>query len=111
MHRGETMENLKSLSNENLLSLIASKVQKERDLTLEVIELLREIKIRRLHLSRGYSSLHEFCVKELKYSDGAAYRRIKAMDLVVENPKTVEAIKEGRLNLTVVSQTQSFFEH
>ncbi|MGE3974813.1 MAG: HNH endonuclease [Bdellovibrionales bacterium] len=101
---------MKNIRDDELLSLIRSKVQTERNLTLEIIELLQEIRDRRLHLQRGYSSLHEFCVKELKYSDGAAYRRIKAMKLVEEMPEAIKSIESGSLSLTTASQLQNVFE-
>jgi hypothetical protein len=104
------MENLKKLSDEALLSLTKSKAQYERNLTLEIIDLLSEIQSRSLHVARGYSSLHEYCVKELKYSDGAAFRRIKAMKLVAQIPEVQRSIEQGKLSLTVASQAQVYFE-
>ncbi|MGE3974969.1 MAG: HNH endonuclease [Bdellovibrionales bacterium] len=101
---------MKNLKDMELLTLIKSKVQTERNLTLEIIEILQEIRDRRLHLQRGYSSLHEFCVKELKYSDGAAYRRIKAMKLVEDIPEALKSIESGSLSLTTASQLQNVFE-
>lgn len=104
------MKDLNQLADGELLSIVKTKAENERQLTLEVIELLREIQTRRLHLKRGYSSLHEFCVKELKYSDGSAFRRIKAMKLVEEMPEVGDSIQSGSLNLTIASQLQSAFE-
>ncbi|MGE3973472.1 MAG: HNH endonuclease [Bdellovibrionales bacterium] len=101
---------MKNMKDAELLVLIKSKVQAERNLTLEIIDILQEIQSRRLHLQRGYSSLHEFCVKELKYSDGAAYRRIKAMKLVEEMPEAIKSIESGSLTLTTASQLQNVFE-
>src|SRR5437879_6503065 len=85
------MFDLKSLSNEDLIIQTKLKAQQERELTLEVLHFLREIERRRLFAQRGYSSLHAFCVEELKYSDPAAQRRIQAMRLLRDLPKTEEA--------------------
>lgn len=101
--------NLKSLSNSNLIIAIKDKAQKERELTLEILHLLKEVEVRKLYLDYGFSSLHSFCVEELKYSDAAAQRRIQSMRLLKEIPEAEEAIKEGRLNLTTVSTVQTFF--
>src|SRR5690606_13044895 len=60
-------------------------------------------------LTRGYPSLHEFLVKELQYSDGAAHRRISAMRLVGDVPEAKESIASGALPLTTASQVQNFF--
>ncbi|MDZ4678666.1 MAG: HNH endonuclease signature motif containing protein [Oligoflexia bacterium] len=101
--------NIKTISDQVLWDLTRSKVQQERNLTLEIIELLREVRSRRLHLERGYESFHQYCVKELKYDDGAAHRRIKALDLVCQIPEVVQCIQTGTLSLTTASQMQNFF--
>jgi hypothetical protein len=104
------MKLLNQIPDTELLSMVKTKAENERQLTLDVIELLREIQSRRLHLKRGFSSLHEYCVKELRYSDGAAFRRIKAMKLVEEMPEVKESIQSGSMNLSTASQLQSTFE-
>jgi hypothetical protein len=103
--------NLKKTTDQDLLILTKDKAQKERGLTIQVIELLQEVYSRRLHLKRGYSSLHQYCVKELKYSDGAAFRRIKAMKLVEEVPSVAKSIESGSLSLCTASQLQRSFEN
>jgi hypothetical protein len=102
--------NIKTIKDSALLDLAKEKAQVERNLTMEVIGLLQEIFDRRLHLKRGYSSLHQYCVKELKYSDGAAYRRIKAMKLTQEMPEVAKSIESGSLSLCTASQLQTAFE-
>jgi predicted restriction endonuclease len=102
---------IKKLSDQALWDLTKNKVQAERNLTLEIIELLREVRARRLHLERGYKSFHQYCVKELKYDDGSAHRRIKALDLVTQVPEVISCIKSGTLSLTTASQVQNFFNH
>ena len=65
---------------------------------------------RKLYLRLSYSSLFEYVVKELKYSEAAAYRRIKAMKLCRQFPETTGKLKEGALTLTSACQLQTFFE-
>jgi hypothetical protein len=101
---------LKSLSDDLLWEETRLEVQSELKSTLKVIAYLQEINLRRLHLRRGYASLHEYCVNVLKYSDGSADRRIKAMRLVEDIPETRASIETGRLNLTSASQLQRVFE-
>src|SRR6202020_2367952 len=86
------MTNLKELSQMELLAHTKRAVQIERDAMLSVLEHFREIRRRSVHIELGYSSLHEFAVVELKYSDGAAYRRIKSMELCDEVPIAKEAL-------------------
>ena len=101
---------LKKLSNKELWLNTKNLVQKEKHLTLQVLEHLSEIQSRKLYLQKGFSSLFEYTVKELGYSEGSAYRRIKAMKLCKEVPETKSKIKTGNLNLTTASQIQTFFE-
>lgn len=100
---------LTSLKNEQLLDILFKKSADERKLTLEIIELLGEVERRSLHLEKGYGSLLEFCVNELKYSESAAYRRISAMRITKELPQVKQSIQNGALNLVTVTQAQTFF--
>jgi 5-methylcytosine-specific restriction endonuclease McrA len=109
--RGHHMnESLKELTDEELWQSTIKEAEVERNSTLKAIAYLQEISVRRLHLKRGYSSLHEYCVNALKYSDGAAYRRIKAMKLLEDLPEIKRSIELGSLNLTVASQLQQIIE-
>ena len=101
---------LKHIADDKLLSEIKRLVNEERDIQIEVIHHLAEINARRLHEARGYSSLHEYAVRGLGYSDGAAQRRIKTMRLCADLPEVEELIRPGKLNLTSASQLQSMFE-
>ena len=109
MIRKSLMKTLKELRNEELVSTIKTLVVKEREITLSVIEHLQELYDRRIHLSSGYSSIHEYLVKELLYSDGAAHRRISAMRLMQELPEVKQSIADGTLSLTTASTVQNFF--
>ena len=102
---------LKSLSDQNLLSQTKLLAQKERNITIQVIQHLSEIEYRKLHLKRGFSSLFDYTVKELGYSEGSAYRRIKAMKLCREIPETSDKLKAGSLNLMTVSKLQTFLKN
>lgn len=97
-----------NLKDHELLDILTSKTQTERNLTLEIIELLEEVDQRKLFLERGFGSLLEFCIKELKYSESAAYRRISAMRVVRDVPEVKSSIQEGSLNLVNIAQAQTF---
>lgn len=105
----QTLSKVDQLTNEQLLAKLHQKSQEERNLTLEVIELLQEVEQRKLHLEKGYGSLLEFCVKELKYSESAAYRHISTMWAAKELPQVKESIQNGTLNVSTVTQAQTFF--
>ena len=71
---------------------------------------LAEIDSRKLFFKQGFFSLFDYAVRELGYSEGAAYRRIKAMKLCREIPETANRLQSGRLSLSAASQLQVFFE-
>ena len=102
--------NLKRLNNDQLLSQTKNLVQKERQINIQVLQHLQEIQSRKLYLKRGFSSLFEYAVKELGYSESSAYRRIKAMKLCKELPETKLQMAKGELNLCTASKLQTVFE-
>ena len=102
--------NLNRMSNDQLLLQTKNLVQKERQINIQVLQHLQEIEKRRLYLKRGFSSLFEYAVKELNYSESSAYRRIKAMKLCKELPETKTQISTGKLNLCTASKLQTVFE-
>ena len=104
------LSQIKQLNNENLLSQTKLLVQKERDIHIQVLSYLAEIDSRKLYFRRGFSSLFDYTVRELGYSEGAAYRRIKAMKLCRDMPETESRLQSGRLSLSTACQLQVFFE-
>ena len=100
----------KALGNQELLSRTKFLVQKEREVHVQVLRHLREIESRKLYFSQGFSSLFDYAVRELGYSEGAAFRRIKAMRLCRDLPEAEERIQSGKLSLSSASQLQNFFE-
>ena len=103
------MQNLRELSDDVLLAITVELVSREREITLSVLHHLREVERRSLYAARGYSSLFEYAVKELKYSEGSAYRRISSMRLLKEIPELEEKIEKGLIGLSVLAQAQKFF--
>ena len=101
---------IKQLNNEELLSRTKLMVQKERNTHIQILHHLAEIDSRKLYFKQGFSSLFDYAVRELDYSEGAAYRRIKAMKLCRDLPETESRLQSGRLSLSAASQLQVFFE-
>ena len=101
---------IKQLSNKELLSQTKILVQKERNIHIQVLRHLAEIDSRKLFFKQGFFSLFDYAVRELDYSEGAAYRRIKAMKLCRDLPETANRLQSGRLSLSAASQLQVFFE-
>ncbi len=84
-------------------------MKSEREATLKVLVYLREIDRRNLFAERGFSSLFDFCTKELHYSEAAAHRRISSMCLLRALPEIEPMVESGSLSLSTLAAAQSFF--
>ena len=104
------ISSLSGLPDQVLLAHTRSLVLHEQALQLAVLDHLREIQARHLHLRLGFSSLFDYAVRELGYSEGAAWRRVKAMRLCAETAGTRERLQDGSLTLSAASQLQNTFE-
>ncbi len=69
----------------------------------EIIDHLQRAYDTRLYAVRGHSSLFVYLVKELGYSEAAAYRRVNAVKLVKELPSIREDMQMGRLHLNTLA--------
>ena len=101
---------LSGLPDQVLLAHTRSLVLHEQALQLAVLDHLREIHARHLHLRLGFSSLFDYAVRELGYSEGAAWRRLKAMRLCAETAGTRERLQDGSLTLSAAAQLQNTFD-
>jgi hypothetical protein len=101
---------LRNLDNNQLLMDIKNLVKEEKRITQNILDYLAEVEYRRLYALRGYPSLFEFCVKELGYSESSAFRRISAMRVIKTIPEAKTKLKEGSVNLSTLSQLQSFIK-
>ena len=93
-----------------LLAQTRQLARHEQALQILVLDHLREIEVRRLHLTRGYGSLFDYVVHELGYTAAAAWRRIKAMRLCEQTSGARELLQDGSLNLSNAAQLQNLFE-
>jgi len=95
-----TRYTLAHLSNEVLLSGLATLVARERSNTADLLAHVAEVDHRRLYLPEGYPSMYEYCVGELKLSEDAAYSRIRVARAARQFPAIFDAIAAGRLHLS-----------
>jgi hypothetical protein len=91
------------LSNQELLESLTMQVRKERELTASIIDLIREVSARRLYLEFGYTSMFEFLVKQMGYSEGAAQRRWDAARMLTQIPELRRDLTEGSVNLSQIA--------
>src|SRR5271155_3498489 len=100
---------IQSLSDQDLLARTKFWADEERKTTAKVIEHLREIERRKLYCDLKLGTLHKYCTKVLKYSDGSAQRRIHALKLTEELPEMKEKLQSGEVSLSVAARLQSYF--
>ncbi len=98
------------LSDRELLRQTSTLVRHERHLQGAIIDHLAEIEARRLFLQRGCSSLFDYAVRELGYSDAAAGRRIGAVRLCADQPGARERLRDGSLTLSAAAELQWAFD-
>lgn len=84
------------------MSALKTLVASERRHLAELLQHLAEVDSRRLHLPAACPSMFEYCVRELGYSEGAAYNRIRAARAARRFPVLLSAISDGRLHLAAV---------
>ena len=99
-----------ALSDRELLRETSNLVRHERHLQGAIIDHLAEIEARGLYLERGFSSLFDYAVRELGYSDAAAARRIGAMRLCADQPDAREGLRDGSLTLSAAAELQWAFD-
>ncbi len=98
------------LSDRELLRQTSTLVHHERHLQGAIIDHLAEIEARGLFLQRGCSSLFDYAVRELGYSDAAAGRRIGAVRLCADQPGARERLRDGSLTLSAAAELQWAFD-
>ena len=94
--------NLDRLSNSEVISRLENLVLKEKETTTEIIRHLAEVDRRRLYASEGFSSLFDYAVKKLGYSNSAATRRIKVARAGVRLPEVFSYLEDEKDQLSPV---------
>ena len=101
---------LSHLTDKILLIETKNLVISEREATSRVLHHLKEIDRRKLYSEQKYSSLFDYCVRDLGYSEASAQRRIVAARLLGEIPEIDKKIESGLLTLSNISQMNQFFK-
>lgn len=98
-----------NLSDKELLAKQKALRADEKQAILAMVQCLGETGRRRLYAEFKYSSLYEFCIHELNYSESEAVTRIKAAQLIHDLPELKNKFQAGKLSLTVLARTQGYF--
>jgi hypothetical protein len=101
--------NLKTISDEKLLIDTKHYAFEEKKNGTLVLQHIREIDARKLFASLGYSSLYDYCLRELSLSEGSAARRIQATRLIRDLPEYEKKLKDGSVHETNLGKAQVFF--
>jgi 5-methylcytosine-specific restriction endonuclease McrA len=93
---------LTQLPDHVLVRDLRSLVARERVTAAELLAHLAEVDARRLYLPAGYTSMHAYCVGELRFSEDAAAKRIRALRVIHAHPEICDRLADGRLHLSGV---------
>ena len=98
--------NLQTLSKSRLLAETARIARSEQRFTIKLLFHLNEISRRKVHLDMGYSSLWDYCTKELKYSPSGAGRRIAAARCIRRFPEVLAMLEAREINLCTLAMIE-----
>ena len=93
---------LTHLSDATLLRDLTELVAQDRTTTAALLAHVAEVDARKLYLGAGYPSMFAYCVGELRLSEDAAFKRIKAARAARRCPAIFEALAQGRVHLSAV---------
>ena len=98
-----------SLSDNELLSRLRRNCQNERRIQAQFLAYLAVVEKRRLFAVGGYSSLFNFVVKVLGYSESTALKRIQVARQAIKFPRIYEALSQSKISLTGLSKLSPHF--
>jgi hypothetical protein len=94
---------LSHLRDQDLLRDLRAMVGRERTATAALLAHIAEVDARRLFAPAGYSCMYDYCVRELRLSEDAALKRIRAARAARRFPAVFGALACGRLHLSGVA--------
>ena len=97
------------LGDQQLLEQTRRLAANQRCLEVHILDHLDEIDRRGLALRRGFSSLFDYAVRELRFTDAAAQRRIQAMRLCRRHGWVRASLQSGELSMTSAGQLETTF--
>jgi hypothetical protein len=100
---------LSEMSNEQVVESLSALVGEGNRIVAKVVAYLVEVEERRIHLELACSSMFDFCVRKLGFSDGEAFRRITAARLARRFPRILDAIATGRVHLSTLVLLRDHF--
>jgi hypothetical protein len=99
-----SVPSLAGLKNEELRTRFESLRQRESEVLADLVLHLSEIDSRGYYRDLGYSSMFSYLTQGLKYSEGAAQRRILAARCLRGHPEVYEKLRNGSLSLSAIGE-------
>ena len=97
------------LGDQQLLEQTGRLAANQRCIDVHILDHLDEIDRRGLALRRVFSSLFDYAVRELRFTDAAAQRRIQAMRLCRRHGWVRACLQSGELSMTSAGQLETTF--
>lgn len=97
------LEECRRLSDAELLAQVRTLARDERAREIKILARLAELGKRELAERTGYSSLFQFCVRDLKFCEGSAYHRTHAAKACARFSKLLELIESGEVSVVAAS--------
>jgi hypothetical protein len=94
---------LSKLSDSELQKSLHDLVRCRRRVTVDILLHLDEVERRGLHLEGACSSLFAYCVQVLSFSEGSAYKHIRASRAARQFPLLLSCVADGSLHLSGIS--------
>ena len=91
----------------NIIARLKTLRHREHECTVEIIESLVQCNREKAYLAHGCSTLWDFLVREMKYSNAAASRRHKAMKCAERFPEVIGMLRKHQLSLSTLAQAES----
>lgn len=101
---------ISKLTNEEVWRRFLSLAAEERVVIADLVACLAEVDSRTLVRDKDWPSLFEYCVYSLRWSESAAYRRIRAARAVRRFPIILEMLRDGRLHLEGIVILHAFID-
>src|SRR5256885_16628889 len=83
------------MNDDDLLAYTRELIHQSCGVEAELLLYLGELDKRKLYAQRAFPSMLAFCVKELGFSEGAAYNRIGVARVARRLPAILDALRSG----------------
>ena len=90
------------IDDATLLGRLHQLVSRERAGVATLLVHLAEVEARKLHVAAGYSSMFDYCLREFRWTEQTTVKRLRAARCAREYPVILDAIADGRLNVSGV---------